>query len=504
MTLSTAAVPSKDVSSVKNILIVGSGPTGIAALKAFKKENKFNKITVYEKRHDFGGLWNYVKPIIDNDSIESVPLIDSTKRIKALKTIDKTDNHVFDSAVYRELDTNVPKFLMEYNKYPFPEGTPLFPKKDVVLDYLISFAESNREDVTFNTEVTSIIYDSVTEKYKADILSYPFQDVESAKWDGEEYDAVVIASGNYDSPFIPNKQGLSEWFKVHKNSIIHSKNFDSPDQFKDVKGDIVIVGNSASGSDIAFQLATSLNKKIYQTTRRESGFPAPSSDKIVKVSDIDYLDSSMNKKSIKFLDGTLLENVEKIIFCTGFLKSFPFLDQKTISPFVDFSNGENVKPLYNHIIPVNLPTLAFIGLPKFVLPTRLSETQAAWLARVWTGRIELPSKDIQIAYHEWFIDLNGDRGGLHDLAFPADVQYSQRLNREIRQAKQANRGYFGLEWNGNNIKLRSSIKPLKEAYVKYYVDTGKRAYTIEELIENGYFEWPSDATSCVQVGTFTP
>ncbi|OBA27265.1 FAD/NAD(P)-binding domain-containing protein [Hanseniaspora valbyensis NRRL Y-1626] len=497
---------SKDLKPIKKVLVVGSGPTGISVLKAFTKENKFGLIKVYEKRHDFGGLWNYVKPIINNDSVESVPLTDPSQRINVLKTTtnDSFREHVFDSAVYKNLDTNVPKFLMEYNNFPFPEGTPLFPKKDTVLKYLIDFAETNRNEVTFDTEVTSITYDADTEKYRAKILKYPFQDVEkNSKWDGEEYDAVVIASGNYDLPFIPHKKGLKEWFDKYTDSITHSKNFDSPEQFENVKGEIVIVGNSASGSDIAFQLATHFkDKNIYQTVRRESGLPAPKSDKIIKVSDIDYLD--YENKSIKFLNGTVVPNVEKIIFCTGFLKSFPFLDESTIKPFVDFNNGKNVKPLFNHIIPVDLPTLAFIGLPKFVLPTRLSETQASWLARVWTGRIQLPSKDVQREYHDWFVETNADNASLHDLNFPFDVQYSQRLNREIRQAKQANKGYFGLEWNGYNIKLRSSIKTLKEAYVRYLFDTGKRAQTVEELIEHGYFEWPESATTCVQVPTFAP
>lgn len=501
MTLSTSH-KSKDLKTIKKVLIVGSGPTGISALKALEKENAFDLIKVYEKRHDFGGLWNYVKPIISNTFEETVPSVSSNQRIKAVKTTNNSGKHVFDSAVYQNLDTNVPKFLMEYNNFPFPERTPLFPKKDAVLEYLINFADSKRNEVLFDSEVTSITYDAKNEKYKAKILAYPFDNIKASKWDGEEYDAVVIASGNYDLPFIPQKKGLEEWFSKYKNSIIHSKNFDSADQFKDIKGEIVVVGNSASGSDISFQLATLLNRNIYQTVRGESKLPAPESDKIIKVSDIDYFDA--DKKRITFLDGTVVENVDKIIFCTGFLKSFPFLDEKTIRPYVDFNNGKNVKTLFNHIIPVDLPTLAFIGLPRFVLPTRLSETQAAWLARVWSGRIQLPSKKIQKSYHDWFVEKNGDNATLHDLVFPADVQYSQRLNREIRQAKQANKGYFGLEWNGFNIKLRSSIKPLKEAYVKYLVDTGKRAESVEELIEKGYFEWPEGATTCVQVPTYAP
>ncbi|KKA03626.1 hypothetical protein D499_0A00930 [Hanseniaspora uvarum DSM 2768] len=487
---------------IKNVLIVGAGPTGISAIKAFKKENSFNVIKAYEKRSDFGGLWNYVKPIISNESIDTVPLLDTWKRIPAVKTINDPKKYVFDSAVYKNLDTNVPKYLMEYNNFPFPDNTPLFPKRDTVLEYLKSFAQGYEEYVSFNTEVLDIVYDKDTKKYRAKILEYPFLDKGKATWDPVEYDSVVVASGNYDAPYIPHKEGLKEWFEHHENTIIHSKNYDSHEQFQNVEGNIVVVGNSASGSDIAFQLATKTGKKIYQTARSESKLPAPKSDKIVFVKDIEKLDYI--NKSVTFTDGFVLENVDKIIFCTGFLKSFPFLNKETIKPFVDYDNGKNVKVLYNHIIPVELPTLAFIGLPRFVLPTRLSETQSAWLSRVWNNRIDLPSKDIQETYHEWFVEQNNDDASLHDLVFPADIQYSQRLNREIRQAKKANKGYFGLEWNGNNIKIRSSIKPLKESYVKHYQATGKHALTIEELIESGYFEWPEDATTCVQIPTQVP
>ena len=488
--------------NIKNVLIIGAGPTGISAIKALKKENAFTTIKAYEKRADFGGLWNYVKPIISNESIDAAPLTDSSKRINAIQTINDPSKYVFDSAVYKNLDTNVPKYLMEYNNFPFPENTPLFPTRDIVLEYLKAFAKGYEEYVSFNTEVLNIVYDKETKKYKVKILEYPFLGKEKAVWDPVEYDSVIIASGNYDAPYIPHKEGLSEWFEKYQNSVIHSKNFDSPEQFKNVEGNIVVVGNSASGSDIAFQLATQTDKHIYQTARSESKLPAPKSDKIKFVKDIKKM--NYEDKSITFEDGYVLENVDKIIFCTGFLKSFPFLDKSTIRPFVDYDNGKNVKVLYNHMIPVDLPTLAFIGLPRFVLPTRLSETQAAWLSRVWNNRIVLPPRIIQESYHEWFLEHNNDDASLHDLIFPADVQYSQRLNREIRQARNANRGYFGLEWNGINIKLRSSIKDLKESYVKYYQDSGKHAQTVEELIEAGYFEWPHSATTCVQVPTQVP
>lgn len=490
-------------SKIKSIAVIGAGPVGAGLTKALLNEKHFDNIEVFEKRPQFGGLWNYTKPLLKSHGTTSAPEIPCESAYTRIRPHDhEAHGPVFQTPVYKYLDTNVPKYLMEYYKFPFPNGTPLFPTRDQVLDYLIDYSKPIEKFVNFDQEVVRLTYNDQTSKY-----SVSSENLKTGQNSTKEFDAVAIATGFYDLPFIPNRPGLKEWHSKYPKSICHAKDFDCPEDYLEADGEILIVGNSASGSDIAFELATTLKRKIYKSKRSESSLPAGYDANIIDVPDIKNFDPKT--QSVEFVDGKRLENVNKIIFCTGYLKSLPFLPQNVNSSESGNSSlgslitdGCRVRGLYNHILPINLPTLGVIGLPKYVLPTRLSETQGAWLARIWSGRISLPPVETMQAYDQWFLENNGDGGKYHDLLFPMDVQYSQRLNRDIRQA--GNGGYFGVEWTGHQIKMRSSIKPLKEAYLAYLKETGKRALTIEELEENGYFEWPEDATTCVQVPSFAP
>ncbi|SCW04238.1 LAFE_0H09120g1_1 [Lachancea fermentati] len=489
--------------NIKSVAVIGAGPVGAGLTKALLNERHFDKVQVFEKRGGFGGLWNYTKPLLKHTGVTSCPKVPCESPHETIKPV-VHDKHgsVFQTAVYKYLDTNVPKYLMEYEKFPFPASAPLFPTRDQVLEYLISYSKPIENHVKFNSEIVGLKYNDKSAKYELSSQNVLNGDLETS-----EFDAIAVATGFYDLPYVPDRPGLKQWHEKFPQSISHAKDFDCPEDFADVEGEIIIVGNSASGSDLAFELATTLKRKIYKSKRSESSLPSGYDSNIIEVSDVEAFDP--DTKTVKFVNGEKVANVDKIIFCTGYLKSLPFLPQtakpgevgnKVLSSLI--TNGSRIHGLYDHILPINLPTLGIIGLPKYVLPTRLSETQGAWLARVWSGRINLPSEETMTKYDQWFIEKNGPNGKYHDLNFPMDVEYSQRLNKEIRNA--GNGGYFGVEWTSDQIKLRSSIKPLKEAYLAYLKDTGKRAMTVEELESAGYFQWPQDAITSVEVPEFVP
>lgn len=488
---------------IRSIAVIGAGPVGAGLTRALVNENHFQKIKVFEKRSSFGGLWNYTKPLFKSKKMTSCPQIPcETPHAKNEPHLHSEHGLVFQTAVYKYLDTNVPKYLMEYEKYPFPKTSPLFPTRDQVLDYIVGYSKSIEPHVNFNSEVVKLKYDDQQHEY-----TLSFKNLLNGEVEAEKFDAVAVATGFYDLPYVPSRPGLKEWHQKYPSSVSHAKDFDCPEDFQGVEGEIIIVGNSASGSDLAFEMATCLKKRIYKSKRSESPLPAGYDPNIIQVPDIKLFDPET--KTIEFVNGEKIPNVDKIIFCTGYLKSLPFLPQpEAVESEGDsvlgslITDGSRLHNLYNHILPYDLPTFGIIGLPKYVLPTRLSETQGAWLARLWSGRISLPPKEIMKRYDEWFKETNGENGKYHDLNFPMDVQYSQRLNRQIREA--GNGGYFGVEWTGDQIKLRSSIKPLKEGYLAYLKDTGKRAMTVEDLIEAGYFTWPEDAVTVVQVPQFVP
>ncbi|CEP63253.1 uncharacterized protein LALA0_S07e05930g [Lachancea lanzarotensis] len=488
---------------IKSIAVVGAGPVGAGLTKALLHENKFASIKVFEKRNSFGGVWNYTKPMFKTKNITSCPEIPcQTPHARNQPHVHEEHGLVFQTPVYKYLDTNVPKYLMEYDNQPFPANAPLFPLRDQVWDYVVEYSKKIEDLVVFNREVVKLRYNDEDQKYALSTT-----DLLTGQSETEEFDAVAIATGFYDLPFVPERPGLKEWHELFPTSVMHAKDFDCPEDFENTEGAIVIIGNSASGSDLAFELATHLKRPIYKSKRSESALPAGYDSNIREVPDILRFDTST--KSIELVNGSRIENVEKVIYCTGYLKSLPFLPKSSevqsqgdsvLSGLI--TDGTRLHNLYNHIVPYHLPTVGILGLPKYVLPTRLSETQGAWLARVWSGRIQLPSLEVMKYYDNWFVENNGDTGKYHDLNFPMDVQYSQRLNTEIRRA--GNGGYFGVEWTGDQIKLRSSIKPLKEGYLAYFKDTGNRAMTVEELIEKGYFEWPLDALTAVQVPQVAP
>ncbi|CDO96261.1 unnamed protein product [Kluyveromyces dobzhanskii CBS 2104] len=485
---------------IRRVAVIGAGPVGSGLTKALLNEKHFDLVKVYEKRSTFGGLWNYTKPLLKKSNVTSSPVPCEFPHVRIKPQPHPEEKHVFQTAVYKYLDTNVPKTLMEYNGYKFPKGTPLFPEREQVLDYIVNYSKPIEKYVNFNTEIVGVSYEDATNEYT--VKAQNLLDNEIFE---EKFDAVAVATGFYDLPFIPSRPGLKEWNDEYPSSVTHAKDFDCPEDFKDVKGEILIVGNSASGSDLAFELAAELQKPIYKSKRSESKLPAPFHQFIKDTPDIQEFNPKT--KSVIFVDGTELKNVEKVIFCTGYLKSLPFLprDEPGVGNSVLSSligDGRRVQNLFNHITPISLPTFGIIGLPRFVLPTRLSETQGAWLSRVWSGRIQLPSEEIQQKYHDWFVEQSGDGSKHHDLAFPWDVQYSQRLNREIRHA--GNGGYFGVEWKGDQIKARSVINSIKEGYVAHYRATGKKASTLAELEESEFFQWPEDAKSCVQIPTFVP
>ncbi|SCU86100.1 LANO_0C06722g1_1 [Lachancea nothofagi CBS 11611] len=488
---------------IGSIAVIGAGPVGAGLTKALIHENQFERIKVFEKRSSFGGVWNYTKPLFKSKKVTSCPTVPcETPHAKSEPHLHDEHGLVFQTAVYKYLDTNVPKFLMEYESHPFPSTAPLFPLREQVWDYIVGYSKAIENLVSFNHEVVKLNYNDEDQNY-----SVTTKDLVTGESQTENFDAVAIATGFYDLPFLPDRDGLKEWHEIYPTSVSHAKDFDCPEDFKDVEGEIIVVGNSASGSDLAFELATHLQKTVYKSKRSESPLPSGFDPRIREVADILRFDSQT--KTVVLVNGEKIQNVEKVIFCTGYLKSLPFLPKASeahskgdaiLSSLI--TDGSHLHRLYNHILPYDLPTIGIIGLPRFVLPTRLSETQGAWLARVWSGRIELPSMEVMKYYDQWFLDTNGDNGKYHDLVFPMDVQYSQRLNRQISAAGKD--GYFGVEWTSDQIRIRSSIKPIKEGYLAYMKDTGKRAMNIEELIDQGYFEWPADALTSVQVPQAVP
>ncbi|ODV61581.1 FAD/NAD(P)-binding domain-containing protein [Ascoidea rubescens DSM 1968] len=491
---------------IKDVAVIGAGPGGAAVTKALLAENHFNKIKMFEKRSKFGGLWNYTEsfdnfhpiPCEDPLSYDPLPAEPKTPYDKAHYS---GDDYIYPTPAYYYLDTNVPSAIMAYNGYPFAKDLPIFPLRKDVLDYLVNYSKEISEYVLFKTKVVDIRLvfneNNGTSAYKWRVTSRPVSKktngalIESAASDTIElFDAVVVASGNYDIPYVPNRPGLKEWNEKFPGSIIHSKSYKKPQDYK--SKNTLIIGNSASGADLAFQIVTINNCTVWKSKRSETALPAGKDDRIVDVPDVEKFD--YENKKIFFVDGSSLDNIDKVIFCTGYLRSIPYLnslsDTKTYKhPLI--TDGLKIHGLYRQLLSYRFPALAIIGIPRNVLPTRLSETQGTWLARVWSGRIKLP--DVQTMENEESetIRQRGNGTGFHDLRYPEDVKYYHLLNKEIVQLGM-DYGLFPVIWDNDQIKLRSHINELKEAFIAYKKETGISATTVKELQDAGLFTYNYD------------
>lgn len=103
-----------------------------------------------------------------------------------------------------------------------------------------------------------------------------------------------------------------------------------------------------------------------------------------------------------FVDGTEIKDIDAIIFGTGYIYSFPFLDKSVIRREGHFSY------LYKLVWPAEMEhhTLAVVGLvqPFGPLPPVL-EIQARWAAQVFAGGSKLPSNGEMIAAVEKWRDF---------------------------------------------------------------------------------------------------
>lgn len=103
--------------------------------------------------------------------------------------------------------------------------------------------------------------------------------------------------------------------------------------------------------------------------------------------------SRFEDKKVFFQDDTMLDDIDDVIFATGFNLDMPFLPKSVFDP----EKAQSGHVLYKTVFPSYLPhsTLAFIGFFRnqgTVIP--LVELQGWWATQVFKGALKLPSKEI--------------------------------------------------------------------------------------------------------------
>jgi hypothetical protein len=107
-------------------------------------------------------------------------------------------------------------------------------------------------------------------------------------------------------------------------------------------------------------------------------------------------------------DGTILESIDYVVVATGYITSYPFLEDLE-RPSVAWENagdrtlitadGYTTHNLHKDIFYIPDPTLVFIGVSHLVSTFSLFDFQAKVMAKVLAGHVHLPKESVMKAEH---------------------------------------------------------------------------------------------------------
>lgn len=399
----------------RRVAVIGGGSSGLVCIKTCLDEGL--EPVCFESSDDIGGLWRF-----------------------------KENPEADRASIYHSVIINTSKEMMCFSDFPIPANFPNFMHNSLIMDYFRMYADNFqlKKYIRFNTKVLQV-------KQRSDFSHSGQWDVETENKDGKKekhiFDAVMICIGHHCQPNMPlhDFPGIDTF----KGKYLHSRDYKTPEQWRNKKAVVIGIGNS--GGDIAVELSR-VTKQVYLSTRRgawilnrvgDNGVPLDLNfnrvlDAVRRILPFGFFcslgEKQLNKRfnhtlynlkpkhrlfsqhptvndelpnrilsgtvqvkpnirrfqgsSVEFDDGSVVEDVDLVVFATGYTFSYPFLTSNVISV------SQNKTSLYKYVFPPELdrPTLAIIGLVQplgAIMP--ISEMQARWATRVFKGCIKLPS-----------------------------------------------------------------------------------------------------------------
>jgi thioredoxin reductase len=346
---------------------------------------------------------------------------------------------------------------MTYADKRFPEDVPVFPHRSHVLNYLRDYGSDIRHLVSFNHEVVRV-------EKNAGRWVIKFKDYSSKDVVEESFDAVAVASGHYDLPLIP---AIRDLHLFPSNKVTHSKYYRRPSDYCGKA--VLLIGNSASGIDIGNQLAP-YAATVFRSIRSEMRRYFWSHPRITDVPTIDRFTS----KSIILTNGRLAIlkyythgrelDVDAVIFCTGYLYTFPFLGRE----YGFIREHENyIHNLYDQTFYVDDPSLVFLGMPRQIMPFPTFQNQAILVTKVWAKKFTLPDTETLRRYEpDRLQKLNYDHDKYHSFPHPEDIELGERWRQWI-EADKSDGWELCMkpwEWTAERVKYKESSRELRSIF----------------------------------------
>ncbi|SCV00005.1 LAME_0G06920g1_1 [Lachancea meyersii CBS 8951] len=411
----------------KRVAIIGAGPSGLSAARAFLANTDF-ELVLYDSKPQVGGVWFYPD--------------DEQQRAS--------------TAMYDSLETNLSKDIMSFNGFPFSDSVKQFPTRSQVQEYLIHFYETfvknqNRARVQLNCTVELLQKNGDS-----------WELCHSGSRSVEVFDFVVIANGHFDIPYVPTDiPGLGEWRKEDPSSLLHSKEFQSSEPFRGQK--VVVVGNGSSGSDIANQIS-SVAEHVFHSVTEISKANWDENPIVTPVTKISQLRVHENR-TVELQNGELLHDIDCIVWATGYMYHIPFLGSYQ-DEILGTQHARNpvsrLHGLWRQIVFSEDPTLAFSLLCKNVVPFPVAESQACLIAKIFCGAVDVPLMDSSAR-------AMGNGKDYHSLVMPRDIEYCRDLQGILDSCGGLNDPFQPRRWDEQMAALRYQTAAAKNERTKLLV-----------------------------------
>ncbi|MDO8209215.1 NAD(P)/FAD-dependent oxidoreductase [Conexibacter sp. CPCC 206217] len=385
------------MTTLPSVCIIGAGSSGIAAAKALHERGiPFDCI---EKSDRVGGNWVF-------------------------------GNSNGMSAAYRSLHINTSRERMAYSDFPMPKWYPDFPHHTHIADYFDAYVHhfGFRDRILFETGVE-----------RAERGADRVWDVRLDTGQTRRYDALVVANGHHWDPRWPEPAypGTFDGAQSHAHHYVDNRPFEGRR--------VLVVGFGNSAMDIAVE-SSFVSERTFLSARRgahvlpkymfgrpldqigvnrftgavpwgvrktvlrglyrigvgrveDYGLPRPdhqlgeshptiSADFLNRLAhgEMTYKPgiARLEGDSVRFSDDTV-EQVDAIVWCTGYKVTFPFFDADFLSA------PDNDLPLFRRVFHPQHDDVFFVGLLQplgAIMP--LAEAQGRWIAEYLRGEYALP------------------------------------------------------------------------------------------------------------------
>ncbi|MFJ9430446.1 NAD(P)-binding domain-containing protein [Streptomyces sp. NPDC101490] len=395
---------------MENVCIIGAGWSGLASCQVLHERGI--DFDCYEAGSEVGGNWRY-----------------------------QNDNGM--SSGYQSLHINTSKKLSEYRAYPMPADYPHYPGHAKIAQYLDDYVDhfGFRRSITFRTLVSHV------EPAQGGGWNVTVRHRDTGEETTRHYGSVIVANGHHWDPRDP--EPAFPGADTFTGTQIHSHHYRVPDEYAGKR--VLVLGFGNSASDIAVEtsavsertflsvrtggyvfpkfmfgkpgddmISPFITRVMPRATQRwvmaallrmsigkvtDFGLPKPEaklfgSHPTVSETLLPRLGhgglavkpniSRFDGGTVHFTDGSS-EEIDAVIYSTGYKVSFPFLDESVIAP------TDNDVSLFHRVVDPQHPGLYFVGLfQPLGATTVLAEAQSHWVADLLQGKAALPSKEAML------------------------------------------------------------------------------------------------------------